>query len=218
MRTDAHPLRSLGEKWLRSDERLRPSARALAAMHTLVVRWSKDVRVPLIVRRMDGRRGKEIRHETGRKLVFADNSPANWAYACALEGALPNLMQALRQGKMPVAFFLPKAEAAIADYSNPLTKAYPKSLNPDWEVCHIDDVAGRPFRGDIREAPIEELRRRMVMFMSPANIFLVHGKLGRGNPRGETAGCGDHSQFVAVFREARAKKLLEWARLTWRPL
>jgi hypothetical protein len=215
MNIDTHPLRVLGEKWLRSNDRLRPSPQAVAAMHALVVRWSQDSRVPLIVRRLDGRRGQEITHQSGRKLVLADNSPANWAYACALQGEFPNLMEALRQGKMPVAFFLPRKESTTAKYPNSLAKADPKSLNPQWEVCHIDDVVGRPFRGDIRTAPVEHLQQRMVLFMSPANIFLVHGKAGRGNPRGETTGCGDHSHFVAAFRDARAKKLLEWSRLAW---
>jgi hypothetical protein len=122
-------------------------------------------------------------------------------------------MQALKEGNLPVAFFLPKAEAAKADYPNSLGKASPKSLNPEWEVCHTDDVAGRPFRGDITDAPIEDLKQRMVLLMSPANMFLVHGKVGRGNSRGETTGCGDHSEFVAVFKDARKQRTLEWAKL-----
>ncbi len=210
---DEHPLRMLGDRWLRSDDRPKPSPRALADMHSLVVRWSEDMRVPLIVRRTDGRRGQSITHSTKRKLILADNSPANWAYACALQHELPDLMEALKGGSLPVAFFFPKAEAINAAYPNPLSKAFPRSLNPEWEICHIDDVAGRPFRGDIVKAPIENLKQRMVLLMSPANMFLVHGKLGRGNARGETTGCGDHSQFVAAFKDARRKKMLEWVKL-----
>ena len=51
-------------------------------------------------------------------------------------------MQALERGSLPVVFFLPKAEAAKAAYPNALAKALPKSLNPEWERCHIDNVAG----------------------------------------------------------------------------
>src|SRR5438128_5697023 len=210
---DAHPLRTLGEKWLHSRERPRPSSRALAQMHALVVGWSENARVPLIVRRTDGRRGQALTHESMRKLVLVDNSPANWVYACALKHELPDLMQGLRGGTLPVAFFLPKPEALKARYPNPLPKAYPKSLNPQWEVCHIDDVAGRMFRGNILQTPIEDLKERMILLMSPANMFLVHGHAGRGNPLGETSRCGDHSEFVAAFRNARRKKLLEWAEL-----
>jgi len=108
----------------------------------------------------------------------------NWVYACALKHELPDLMQGLRGGTLPVAFFLPKPEALKARYPNPLPKAYPKSLNPQWEVCHIDDVAGRMFRGNILQTPIEDLKERMILLMSPANMFLVHGHAGRGNPLG----------------------------------
>jgi hypothetical protein len=211
MMPDSHPLSLLAERWLLSDSRPRPAKAAMYAMHKLVVDSSQDKGLPLIVRRMDGRRGQELEHHTGRKLVLADNSPANWSYACALQGLTPDLGTALQDGTLPLAFFLPKAERAAAKYPNPLNRAHPKSLNPEWEVCHLDDVRGRAFRGDICKAPIEMLEERMVLLMSPTNIFLVHGKVGRGNPLGETTGCGDQSHFVAEFKNARAQKLYDWS-------
>jgi hypothetical protein len=117
-------------------------------------------------------------------------------------------MQALERGSPPVVFFLPKAEVAKAACPNAPAKALPKSLNPEWEICHIDNVAGRPFRGDIVDAPIENLRERMLLLISPANMFLVHGKLGWGNARGYTTGCGDRSEFAAAFKDARRERAI----------
>ena len=62
----------------------------------------------------------------------------NWVYACALKHELPDLMQGLRGGTLPVAFFLPKPEALKARYPNPL----PKAITPPRTLDRLSAVAG----------------------------------------------------------------------------
>src|SRR5213075_2708164 len=96
-------------------------------------------------------------HETGRALVFGDNSPANWSFGLALRGELPDLstLRAETLSEHIPLSFLSKGDAAKRN----LNKA-------GWKVCHIAPVSDRR-RGRAEQVPIERLEAAFLRFLSP---------------------------------------------------
>lgn len=155
------PLAALGALWASSPLRPRVTEDTLQAWDTLLQAWlASDL--PLILR--DGRRrGEWLETHGGRRVVFGDNTPANWAFGLALAGETPGLEAVAAAGVqsfVPLTF-LTKGSAAKRD----LNKA-------GWKVCHIDPVSDRK-RYAVETAAPQLLHAEFLRFLSPRNIFLV---------------------------------------------
>jgi hypothetical protein len=113
---------------------------------------------------------RDARHRTehaacssGRKVVFADNSPANWAFSLALEGVVPDLgaWKADRIADVVPLSFVGKGRIA----RRCLNKA-------GWKVCHIEPVSDRK-RRRVEDSPFERVEAEFRRFLSPRNVFLI---------------------------------------------
>jgi hypothetical protein len=186
---DLHaPLAELGRRWAESPYRPRPTAQALSAWDDFLAVWlASDL--PLVLR--DGRnRGQTLLTASGRAIVFADNSPANWAFALALLGETPDFSAWTAEtlsGHVPLTF-LTKGPAAKRD----LNKL-------GWKICHIDPVSDRRrYKRD--QAPFDWISGEFMRLMSPRNMFLIPKAI---------SGAGEIPDVIdavtAFEREAQAK-------------
>lgn len=72
----ADAIRSLGHTWSTSADCPQIDSAISAAWDNLLQEWRDDETLPLIIRKGGGVRGSEISHLSGRKIIVADNSPA----------------------------------------------------------------------------------------------------------------------------------------------
>lgn len=155
------PLAELGRRWAASSHRPRPSSEALELWDRFLAAWlSSDL--PLVLRD-SRRRGERLVCASGRAIIFADNTPANWVFHLALEGVIPDLAlwsEETLPAHVPLTF-LTKGTNARRD----LNKA-------GWKVCHIDPVSDRK-RYKIENVGLDVLQAEFMRFLSPRNIFLV---------------------------------------------
>jgi hypothetical protein len=154
-------LTDLGRRWAESPHRPRPTPAALAGWDAALATWIAG-ELPVIVR--DARnRGTTILNASGRSILLADNSPANWAFALALLGEAPDpsgwSAETLPQHVQLT--FLTKGAAAKRDLNR-----------VGWKICHIDPVSDRR-RYSQETAPFELLSAEFLRLMSPRNIFLI---------------------------------------------
>lgn len=197
MSFDTRPLREIAEQWLISNERPRVAEDVLEAWDRLIEDWIEDADLPLLIR-ASGSRGKPFAHVTGRELVCADNSPANWALSNALKGRAPALGEVrewLASGRLPLACALTRDERASARYPGAL-RAYmdPPNLNvAGWTICHAHDIGIGRRGGSLEDLSVQRLLRHFRLFLHPRNLFVVpkqHGCLG------------ETPEFQAVFGSA----------------
>jgi hypothetical protein len=174
------PLALLAQRWAASSYRPRPSPEVLARWDLFLKAWVNSD-LPLVLR--DGRRrGERVEHQSGRQLVFADNSPANWSFALALRNDVPDLSKFTSDNLhelLPLSFI---AQGAAAKRN--LNKA-------GWKVCHIAAVSDR-MRTAPEKSPLERVTSAFIRFLSPSNIFLV--------PK-EISGAGELPEMIEAIRK-----------------
>lgn len=157
------PLREFGRRWAESPDRPRPTARALDLWDEFLANWIQSD-LPLLFRKGSaGFRGNTTTCQSGRSVMFGDNSPANWSFALALEGVVPDLSQwasATMGSYVPISF-VTKGDAAKRDLNR-----------LGWKICHVDPVSDRR-RYKIESAPEADIRSSFLRFMSPRNMFLI---------------------------------------------
>lgn len=186
------PLRILAAAWAESELRPRPAPDVVKHWDELVQAWAADPALPLFIRKSSDNRGSLLRHVTGRQIAPVDNSPAVWAFACALRGEKPMLDEvaaAIQSNRVPVAMVLKAVERAQASLTCTLRAEH--NLNTaGWKLAHIEPVGLRMTRAveDIELARVQSHHR---LLMSPSNMFLV--------PR-EWAGLGELPEVQEVFR------------------
>lgn len=189
------PLRQLAEAWANSSSRPSPTAEIEDRWSAFLNSWIADESLPLFIRKAAFGRGKVIVHESGRKLIPADNSPAQWAFSLALLGQCPSmdeLQQLVKADRIPVAMILKAIEREHATYRYPLSKA--ENLNRvGWKLAHIDSI-GLKQRGELETFEISKLETHFVRFMNPENMFLV--------PKA-WAGLGEMPEMIAAIRTYR---------------
>jgi hypothetical protein len=130
---------------------------------------------PLIVRCKGTGRGSVLRHEeSGRNVIFADNSPAHWLYhraATNLVTSSDDIFQALKEHRLPIAFVHSKHEASIASY---LGKGPVSGFSErDLVLCHFEDVSVRRGKIDWQRLSEQEIRRLSRRFLRVSNMFVV---------------------------------------------
>ena len=89
-----------------------PKSDRLLEWQELLRQWTLQKDVPLLVR-CPGVRGSEVDHESGRRIVICDNSPAVWACRLAVEGNTPTIAQVrewFERDEIPVAFAIKREE------------------------------------------------------------------------------------------------------------
>lgn len=185
-------------EWRNSPSRPRAAPAVAAHWDSVVAEWVATPTLPLFVRKsMKGTpRGLEVRHASGRSLIYVDNSPAHWTLASAIAGQTPTVAQllaALECGEWPVMFIASKAEtAALPRYRGILSRsAMGKTLNDaKWKVCHIHPVGLRS-RTQIESFPLEALLEHCRRLLSPSNMFVVPTSHG---------GFGELPEVIKVFR------------------
>lgn len=161
----------------------RPRLDATVARHwdELIMSWSVEPSLPLLVRKREQgiARGEVILHESGRKLVLTDNSPASWSYMLAFAKTKPSLEDIrgyLERDEVPVAMVIDRETKARARYKcSKVTVANPNILG--WKVCHRRKVALLG-RGTVKNRAITHLQSHFRSFLAPSNMFLVPLALG----------------------------------------
>jgi len=183
------PLAELGRRWAASPHRPRPAEDVLQRWDALIEAWvASDL--PLILRDQ-ARRGQIVPHSTGRKLLFGDNSPANWAFALALQGESPDLaaLRARPLDEIVPLSFLSRGEAAK------------RNLNRvGWKVCHIEPVSDRR-RVRFEASELRRVEDAFRRFLSPRNIFLI--------PK-EISGAGELPEVVSAIAAFNAQAAGSW--------
>ncbi len=174
------PLADLGRLWAASTHRPRVAPDILDEWDDLLACWLRS-ELPLVLR--DGsRRGQVVKHTSGRDLIFGDNSPANWAFALALKGEIPDLTKVTLANigeRIPLSF-VAQGDAAKRN----LNKA-------GWKVCHIEPVSDRQ-RIRFETSDLDRAEAAFLRFLSPRNIFLIPKQI---------SGAGELPEVIQAIAE-----------------
>lgn len=185
----------LAAAWAESKLRPRPAPEVVKHWDELLRAWSADSVLPLFVRKPSLGRGCVIQHATGRPIVPVDNSPAVWAFACALRGENPTLQEiaaAIESDRVPVALVLKAAEKAQANLRRTLQVEH--NLNTaGWKLAHVQPV-GLRLTGAAAGIELSHLQSHHKLLMCPSNMFLVPGNW---------AGLGELPEVQDAFRLPR---------------
>jgi hypothetical protein len=186
-------LSALGSMWAKHPARPRLNAAVIRHWDELIHQWTIDASLPLLVRKQEKgvARGEVMVHESGRELVWTDNSPASWSFMLAFAQVMPTLeeiRERLDRNEVPVAMVIDREMVARSRYKCSRVKV----TNPNiyrWKVCHRRPVvlAGR---GTVKQRPLKLLQEHFKRFLSPSNMFLVPLELG---------GLGELPHFIQAI-------------------
>lgn len=184
-------LERLAHLWRDAPSRPRVEASVSSAWSAVLRDWLASSDLPLLVRQIPqgASRGEALKHLSGRTVVPADNTPANWVLSQALNGqctTLDELSRRFERGAMPVAMMFKKGEAERAWQRGTRDGVMLNGLG--WKVCHIEPVGLG--RGDLLQRPVAELHAHVLRFLSPLNMFVVPKALG---------GMGELPHFVRAM-------------------
>lgn len=183
----ADAVRNLGQKWAASADCPHIAPDVSAGWDLLLQEWREDETLPLIIRKGGGVRGAELTHMKGRKIIVADNSPAQWSCHLALTGVIPKIQDIrewLEQDQIPMSFAIKTAERNQITYSQTLGNW---SVNQfGWKLCHKIPV-GLKTRTPLEEIGIEQLRIAFFNLLRPSNHFLLPKAWG---------GLGEVQEFI----------------------
>lgn len=186
-------LSSLGSLWAKHTTRPRLDAGVVRHWDELIHEWSIDASVPLLIRKREKgiARGELMVHESGRELIWTDNSPASWSFMLAFAQVTPSLQDIedrLDRNEIPVAMVIDREMIARSRYKCSRVKA----ANPNiyrWKVCHRRPVV-LGGRGSVKQRPLKLLQEHFKRFLSPSNMFLVPLELG---------GLGELPHFIQAI-------------------
>jgi len=170
-------MQELGRLWAESSERLRLSSEMKKHWDALIEAWVADLEVPLAVRKMgSGVRGGVVIHGgSGRELVLADNSPAQWAFSCALQGcrySIEDIKSQIKSDKIPFTFATKRAERSAVKYKATLSTCDVNLNSQGWKLCHIVPV-GLKSRTLVQDLSVGQLENHFRLLLKPSNHFLV---------------------------------------------
>lgn len=182
----------VGHQWALSDLRPRISLEMKKHWEGLVRARVESV-LPMPIRKSGGVRGGIVVHRDGRKLVFADNSPAQWAFSRAFAEcaySLGDIGRLFEHDEIPFAFAAKNAEKGQMGFKCTLSTT--DNVNKHgWKLCHIQEV-GLNTRTPIADLPIETLKRHSCYLLMPANHFLIPLVW---------AGLGEAPEFIEEIRK-----------------
>lgn len=188
-------LSELGRAWAQTIERPRISIALKRHWDELLAAWIQSD-LPLAIRKSGGVRGASILHSSGRELVVADNSPAQWAFAHAYAGraySLNEIRDLLGRDAIPFTFATKTAEKSQMKYRCTLS-ARDNVNKCGWKLCHIEEI-GLSTRTSLAQLPIDYLARHFALLMSPSNHFVVPLPW---------AGLGEVDEFISEVKRYEA--------------
>jgi hypothetical protein len=167
-------IQKLGQKWRNNSKNPVNDpmfSNIINEWEIFIKNWASDPNIPLLIRKKDGELGIINIHNTGRKLVPVDNSPAQWVFACVCNGFSPpnNVVNDLNNGLVPIAMVLPKLKLGVEAYRGALNKC-PNTQTLGWYLGHKNDVG---LNKKILDCSITELQSHFIKLMSPSNMFVV---------------------------------------------
>lgn len=166
-------IREVGRKWAASSTRPRIPPDVKLHWDKLINEWAESD-LPLVIRKSGGVRGEEIRHPQKRRIIIADNSPAQWSFTQAFRGSLYSLGDIgnlIEHDQIPFAFAAKSSEKTQMKYKRTLKSA--ESLGKQgWKLCHIYPV-GLNTRQPISEIDMSSLKQQFQLLLKPSNQFLV---------------------------------------------
>lgn len=166
-------LTEVGRFWAASQLRPRLLPEVKVRWKLLVAAWI-DSELPLVVRKSGEIRGATSTHNSGRRLVFCDNSPAQWTFSRALEGetySIDKIRSMLERDEIPFSYVVKRTEKPEIRYQCTLSKR--DNLNTKgWKLCHVCEVG---LRSRVRPAdmPFDSLVEHFRRLIDPGNQFLV---------------------------------------------
>jgi hypothetical protein len=185
-------LRELGRLWAQASERPRVSMDVAKRWDDLIEMWSASD-LPIIVRK-GGIRGSAVLHDSGREIVQADNSPAQWAFVQAYAGrtyTIEDIQELLHKDFIPFAYATKSAEKAQMKFRCTLN-AKDNVNKCGWKLGHVDAI-GLATRTPLEKIPLTTLVRHFSLFMAPSNHFVVPLSW---------AGLGEVDEFIQEIRNA----------------
>lgn len=166
-------LRELGRLWAASSLRPKIAQPVLDRWSSLVGDWAVSS-LPLVIRKSGLVRGSVVRHESGRDLIIADNSPAQWAFNKAFGGTVftvGEIAAFLKQDQVPFTYIAKASEKSRIRYGCTL-KAEDNINARGWKLCHIQEIGLRT-KTPVERVRIADLIEHFIRFMDPSNHFLV---------------------------------------------
>ena len=179
-------IREIGKLWKESPNNPKASVDIINSWNNVILEWVKDKEMPLIIRRPKDKRGHLYTHETGRKIIISDNTPATWVmYNVLHEPPLPLriIRELLEKKEIPVALAFTALEKEGAIH----TRIQGKFALSDWKVCHIEKIGLNQSGVAIEHIDINLLEEHFEKFLSPKNMFLVPKSI---------SGLGEVQEFI----------------------
>jgi hypothetical protein len=166
-------LYELGRVWAYSEFRPRIPHSIKAYWDALLDEWAESD-LPLVIRKGGGIRGSVVKHRSGRPIVIADNSPAQWSFTRAFGGqlySLADIRTLLDKDSIPFTFATKTTEKSQMIYKCTLSSG--DNLNKrGWKLCHIEDV-GLKTKSAMETLSLESLVDHFKLLMAPSNHFLI---------------------------------------------
>jgi hypothetical protein len=166
-------LRELGRAWAYSPFRPRLSEATKAHWDNLLNEWATSD-LPLVIRKGGAVRESVVKHSSGREVIIADNSPAQWSFSRAFDGqcfSLIDIRILLEKDSIPFTFATKLTEKSRMAYKR--TLGTPDNVNKrGWKLCHIIDI-GLNTKELIEVIPLVKLVEHFKLLIAPSNHFLI---------------------------------------------
>ena len=187
-------LRELGKQWALAASRPHLDRQAKQHWDELIQEWA-DSDMPLIIRKSEKGMGRGclITHSSGRRLVLADNSPAQWAFSRAYNNhnySLAEIQKLLEEDLIPFTMVVGDDEKKTAFYKCSLSVVDNVNRN-GWKLCHSHPI-GLNAKVKAEHLPIHILKQHFTSFLAPSNHFLVPKVLG---------GMGEIAEIIEEVRK-----------------
>lgn len=166
-------LHELGKSWAGSPFRPRISDITKAHWDHLLNEWAESD-LPLVIRKSSAVRGAVVQHSSGREIIIADNSPAQWSFSQAFSGqcfSLLDIRTLLQKDAIPFTYATKTAEKGLMTYKR--TLGVSDNINQrGWKLCHIVDI-GLSTKETVATIPMARLVEHFKLLMAPSNHFLI---------------------------------------------
>ena len=169
-------IREIGELWRNSEYNPQINNEVLNHWKSVIIEWSENEEMPLIVRKDIKLRGMSITHPSRRDVIVSDNTFAIWVYNRVMNNityTLEQLKEMLIENEIPMVFMQTKEMMEKARFTKPLGSF---SL-PEWKLCHIEPV-GFNSNKSIEELSIIEIKEHFKKYASPSNMFVLPKEIG----------------------------------------
>lgn len=183
-------IEKLGKEWREFNTENLFDSRTLSHWSALVDEWSNDPNSPLVIRKTGPARGSVTIHETGREIIYCDNSPAQWVAEEVFNlktPQLPDIKDYLVKDKIPFKFIAKKGEQDLAKYKCVSNGDFNKA---GWKLCHINAV-GLNSSKPLKMEDINLLKKKFTLLLDPTNFFILPKSIG---------GLGEIKWFIDTQR------------------